>query len=116
MTELQILTKWEDMIDYGYIALRQYPKSEKHALAQETRAAMWDLGTHLLRAQAIKSARARQTELTKADTALARLRVLLRAGARLKFLPIKKYRHWSSINVELGKMLGGWMAATNNRQ
>ena len=104
------------MIDYGYVALRQYPKSERHALAQETRQAMWDLGTHLLRAQAINSPRARSTELVKADTALARLRVLLRAGARLRFLPTKKYRHWSSINVELGKMLGGWITATGKKQ
>lgn len=31
--DLKILQKTYDMIQYGYVALRQYPKSEKHTLA-----------------------------------------------------------------------------------
>lgn len=31
------------MIAYGYIALRQFPKFEKHVLAAEMRQAMWGI-------------------------------------------------------------------------
>jgi len=111
-SELHILTKWEDMVDYGYTALRHYPKSEKHALAQETRHAMWELGTMLERAHAIKNPHTRLKHLTHADYQLARLRIMLRAAHRLRFLSQRKYQNWSSINVELGKMIGGWIATT----
>ncbi len=41
--ELKVLQKTYDMIQYGYICLRQYPKSEKHTLAAETKRAMFEL-------------------------------------------------------------------------
>ena len=31
------------MIAYGYVALRQFPKSEKHVLAAEIRNSMWEI-------------------------------------------------------------------------
>ena len=112
-TEMKVIQKWEDMVDYGYAALRQYPKSEKFALAAETREAMWEVGTWLLRANALRSKSARYKNIEKADHALARLKVLTRAGHRLKFLPPKKYEYWSGLNIELGRLVGGWMVATN---
>ena len=38
--ELKILQKTYDMIQYGYTCLRQFPKSEKYALASEMKAVM----------------------------------------------------------------------------
>ena len=35
MEELKIRQKCEDMIEYGYQALRQFPKAEKFTLAAE---------------------------------------------------------------------------------
>ena len=40
MEELKILQKTYDMIQYGYTCLRQFPKSEKYALASEMKAVM----------------------------------------------------------------------------
>lgn len=37
MEDLKIKLKVENMIVYGYSALRQFPKSEKHTLAAEIR-------------------------------------------------------------------------------
>ncbi len=42
-TDLLIRQKCEEMISYGYIALRQFPKFEKHVLAAEIRHAMWGI-------------------------------------------------------------------------
>lgn len=37
MEQLTVLTKWEDLAEYAYTALKGYPKSEKHALAARDR-------------------------------------------------------------------------------
>lgn len=41
--DLQIRLKVEEMIRYGYAALRQFPKSEKHVLSAEIRQCMYRL-------------------------------------------------------------------------
>ena len=41
--DLLIRQKCEAMIAYGYVALRQFPKSEKHVLAAEIRNSMWEI-------------------------------------------------------------------------
>lgn len=41
MEDLKIRQKCEEMIAYGYVALRQFPKFERHVLAAEIREAMW---------------------------------------------------------------------------
>ena len=43
MEELRIRRKCEEMIEYGYVALRQFPKYERHVLAAEIRNSMWSL-------------------------------------------------------------------------
>ena len=114
--EMMVIQKWEDMIDYGYTALRQYPKSEKYALAAETREAMWEIGTFLVQANAMRAKGLRYRNLENADHALAKLKILVRAGHRLSFLPHQKYKHWSGLNIEVGKLVGGWMSATSKSQ
>lgn len=109
---LKILQKWEDMVEYGYTALRHYPKSEKFALAAETRTVMWEIEANLLQANGLHSKQARSRKIQDADMALSRLKVMIRAGYRLKFLAPQKYKHWSWRTTELGKMIGGWIAAT----
>ena len=41
MDDLKIRQKCEDMLVYGYTAIRQFPKAERHVLAQELRLTMW---------------------------------------------------------------------------
>ena len=41
--DLLIRQKCEEMIAYGYVALRQFPKFERHVLAAEMRTAMWEI-------------------------------------------------------------------------
>jgi len=40
MEELIVLQKTYDMLQYGYTSLRQFPKSEKYALAGEIKVVM----------------------------------------------------------------------------
>ncbi|RDY70335.1 diversity-generating retroelement protein Avd [Halobacillus trueperi] len=104
--ELAILQKAYDMIEYGYVALRQYPKSEKHTLAAETKRSMYDLMRLIIRANKRFH---KKTTFQDIDIELENLRYLIRLGNGLGFLPFKKYENWSRKLNEVGRMLGGWM-------
>ena len=108
MENLKIKQKHEDMIKYGYIALRQFPKSEKFSLAQDIKRAMFAMLESIIRANRSRDKRAALYEI---DTELEILRSEVRLAMELGFLPFAKYEVWGGHLGELGRMLGGWMKA-----
>ncbi|BES53377.1 hypothetical protein [Aeromonas phage phiWae15] len=103
---LIIEQRLRDMMQYGYIALRQFPKSERHVLGAEIRSSMLTL----LRLVITASKRYhKKTTLADLDIELAVLQNQVRLAKDLAYLPINKYQHWSGLNVEIGKMIGGWL-------
>lgn len=113
MENLTILTKWEDMTAYAYIALKNYPKSERHTLAARTIDALLNVGAAIQRAGVIGNREEKRYLLIEADRSLARFRLLVRLGVKLGFMPIKKMEILSGYVVEIGKMLGGWLRSSN---
>ena len=94
------------MIQYGYIALRQFPKTEKFTLAAEIKLSMW----RLLRLIVICNKRYyKKTTLQDLDAELDLLRSQVRISKELGFLPFKKYEVWSRHLDEIGRMIGGWL-------
>lgn len=94
------------MTQYAYICLRQFPKSEKHALAGEIKIVM----ARLLRLVIQANKRYyKKTTLQDLDVELATLRTYVRISQDLGFLPFKKYENWSKMLDEIGKMIGGWI-------
>lgn len=110
--DLMILQKVYDMIEYGYIALRQYPKSEKHTLAAETKRCMYEILKLVIRAN---KKYYKKTTLQDLDIELETLRYLVRLGNSLGFLPFKKFEVWSRQLNEIGRMLGGWIKSQQNK-
>jgi len=104
--ELKILQKTYDMIEYGYICLRQYPKSERHTLAAETKKAMFNLLESIVMAN---KKYYKKNAIQTADVNLQVLRYYIRLAKDLQFLPIKKYENWAKMTTEIGKMIGGWL-------
>ncbi|GHU95807.1 hypothetical protein FACS1894208_09310 [Clostridia bacterium] len=110
-TELSILTKTEDMAEYAYKALAQFPKSEKFALVVEIKNCINAIiGLEIT----AKKKYYKKTTLQDLDVELAKLRYFVRLSMKLGFLPIKKYEVWGDILVELGKMVGGWIRSINS--
>lgn len=109
MEPMKVYQKWEDMALYLYGATRQYPKSERFTLAADTVRATIQSGTAIARATNIPSEAGKRREIEKADNALAELKVLVRLGMKLGFLPMKKYEILSGQLTEIGKMVGGWI-------
>ena len=110
MEDLKILQKTYDMILYGNICLRQFPKAEKYALASDIKESMYALLKLIITAN---KRYYKKTTLQDLDVELDTLRTLIRlsADSEFKFLTLKKYENWSKMLVEIGKMLGGWMKA-----
>lgn len=105
MDDLLIRQKIEAMIQYGYIALRQFPKSERHVLSQEIRLAMLEL----LKLVIICNHRYyKKTTLQDLDATLDLLRSQIRLAKDLEFLPFRRYEIWSRHLDEIGRMVGGW--------
>lgn len=106
MDDLKIRLKCEDMIKYGYIALRQFPKSEKFTLSAEIKNTMW----RLLRLIITCNKRYyKKTTIQDLDGELDLLRSQVRMAQELGFLPFNKYEVWSRHLDEIGRMIGGWL-------
>jgi len=111
--ELKILQKIFDMMEYGYGALAQYPKSEKFALVADIKRSMDRMLERAIEAQ---KKYYKKTTLQELDVEIMKLKAYLRLSKNLGFLPMKKYEIWSEKVVEIGKMLGGWLKSVNQQK
>ena len=113
MEEFKIRQKTEDMIRYGYIALRQFPKTERYTLAANIRNCMHDLLRLIITAN---KRYFKKTTIQDLDIELEILRSYIRLSYTAGFLPFKKYEVWAKLINEIGCMVGGWIKSVNNKQ
>ena len=105
----KMTVKMDDLIIYGYGALKQYPKSERFVLVTMTADSMWELSALIQSAVDVPDKRRKLAYMEEADKELRKLKSLVRNAMKLKFLPFAKYEFMSGIMVELGRMIGAWM-------
>lgn len=91
---------------YGYQALKQFPKHEKHVLGAEIRTSMLQLQRLIV--TAFKRYH-KKTTLTDLDIELAILKRRVRLAKDLRYIDVKRYQLWIEYLVEIGKMVGGWI-------
>lgn len=106
--ELEIKTKIEDMIVYGNICLKEFPRHERYAMASEIRVCMYRILGICIEAN---HKRYKKTTLTELDVELDKLRSYIRLSSNddLRYLSIDKYGRWAAKVNEIGRMLGGWI-------
>jgi len=105
MNEMALDERCMSMINYGYIALRQFPKRETHVLGAEIRASM--LKTHRLIITAGKRYH-KKTTLTDLDIEVAMLQRLVRL-AKVKTFH-SKYKKWEIGEKEINQSMTSWLA------
>jgi len=110
---LKILQKIEDMMEYVYPALAQYPKSERFAMVADMKRSM---DTMLERAIEAEKKYYKKTTLQELDVEIMKMKTYVKMSYRLGFLPDKKRNVMNDYLVEIGKMLGGWIKACQNRE
>ncbi|AOY77178.1 diversity-generating retroelement protein Avd [Clostridium formicaceticum] len=106
--DLKILQKTYDMIVYGNICLKEFPKHEKHVMAANIRSSMYRLLELIVRANKKYH---KKTTLQDIDIELELLRTYIRFSTdpKVRYLTLRKYENWSKMLNEIGRMLGGWM-------
>ncbi len=97
--------KCEDMIYYGYKALRHFPKSERHTSAAEIKKCMFRIRRLIITAN---KRFYKKNTLEELDIEKTILMCHLRQAKNLGFLPYKKYEIWIKMVEEIGRMIGGW--------
>ncbi len=107
MTEnLKIKQKVEDTLQYMYIALKHFPKSERFTLCADIKQSMYKIIRLIIQANKTKN---KLPILYEIDTELDMLRMMIRLSMKLEFMSLKKYEVTIGYLSEVGKMLGGWI-------
>ena len=106
--QFQIQVKIEQMMEYGYGALQQFPKYAKHVESAEIRQTMMQMLKLAVSASVSREHRVKIQSMNELDKTIQVLFAQLRLVMRREFLPIKKYEHWSKLLTEIGCMIGGW--------
>ncbi|MCO4182693.1 diversity-generating retroelement protein Avd, partial [Proteus terrae] len=91
MTTLIIEEKCREMMMYGYQAIKQFPKHERHVLGAEIRLSMLQLQRLII--TAFKRYH-KKTTLTDLDIELAILKRRVRLAKDLRYIDIKRYEIW----------------------
>ena len=111
--DLKILQKIFDMMEYGYSAMRQFPKSEKYALATDIKRCMDNLLGYCIEAQ---KKYYKKTTLEDLDIELETLRNFIVLASDRDCVgpqyapPLSMHQRevWSRHTTEIGKMIGGY--------
>ncbi|MDD3884565.1 MAG: diversity-generating retroelement protein Avd [Gallionella sp.] len=107
-SDLLIRQKVEAMIEYAYVAMRQFPKVERHVLSAEIRQTLWGI----LRLVIVCNKKYhKKTTLQELDAEVDLLRSQVRMAMAFQYLDFSKYEHWAMLNDEIGRMVGGWIKA-----
>ena len=98
------------MIQYGYQAVKQFPRSEKYTFAAEIKETMIRLLRLIISANKKYH---KKTTARKLDTELELLTNYIRLARDLEFLSFRKYEIWSKKLDEIGKLIGGWIKSVS---
>lgn len=110
--DFKVLQKVQDMMEYAYPMLNQFPKAEKFSLAQDIRHCM----NTILELTITEDKRySKKTTLENLDIENTKLKIYIRLSFRLKYISKHTYSVWEEKVVEIGKMIGGLMKSVNGR-
>lgn len=110
MEEMKIQQKVFEMMEYAYVCLQQFPKSEKFALVVDIKRCMDVMLERIIEAN---KKYYKKTTLQELDVEVEKLKAYVRLSYNLGFLPPKKYEQWSGLVVEIGRMVGGWIKSVS---
>lgn len=113
--ELVLLVHWERVLGELLDRTQKFPKAVRFTFSTRIDNAGLDVLEALTQARYAVPARKREL-LATADSALARLRVLLRLSHDRRYLERRGFEHVVRGIDEAGRMLGGWRQQQAGRQ
>lgn len=107
------LQKIEDMMEYAYPVLQQFPKAEKYSMAADLKRCM---DIMLERCVEAEKAYYKKTTLRELDVPVAKCKTYVKMAYRLKFMSYKKFEIINDYLTQIGKMVGGWIKTMNESE
>lgn len=106
--ELIIYQKYSDLINYAYVLLIKYPKSEKSALVSEIRKNMFCTLQNILLISHNFDDNYKLKLLNELDALVGMHKFYIRFSYNQRYINSSNYMEWSRRINEIGKMIGGW--------
>ena len=110
--DFKILQKVQDLMEYAYPILNQFPKAEKFSFAQDIRHSMNEL---LELTIAEDRHYYKKTTVENMDVCNQKLKIYVRVAYNLKYIDKHRYAVWESKIVEIGKMIGGLLKSVKDK-
>ena len=110
--DFKVLQKVQDMMEYAYPQLNQFPKAEKFSLAQDIRHCM-DTILELTITEDKKYSK--RTTLENLDIENTKLKIYIRVSFNLHYISKHTYSVWEEKVVEIGKMIGGLLKSVSGK-
>ncbi len=111
-TEMPIFTRTFDLLSWLLQVSNHFPRTRRHDVTKRLLDAAFDLREYLEEAN-VRRGEARRERLTRADEALAKLRLYLRLTSRLGWLSTSQHGYAAELIAEIGRLLGGWQKASH---
>ena len=112
MKQSPIFVKSYDLMAWLIPKTLTFPKSQRGVLARKVQAELFSLYEALVDAG---MSAVPQTHLHRADASLTKLRTYLRLCRDLHLLSVRQYGYVSQQVAEVGRLLGGWLKATERK-
>lgn len=96
-----------------YPALKNYPKSEKYALAQDTKNCFLEYLTYISRADKVKSKRL--TYAQEAEGYLQKIKLNIMLAYHLEYIGNGFYKEISTELTEINKILAGYIRSASKK-
>lgn len=118
--DFRMKNKAYEIIRYGNIALKDFPKYERYTLAADIRQSMYAI---LRLVVMLENKHYKKTTLGELDTEVDVLRHLIRLAADAEMypgkkpcLPFRKYENWAKLINQLGGMIGNYEKFINDKR
>ena len=105
-----VLVLWERALGELLDRTQRFPRAVRFTFSSRIDNLGLDLLDHLVQARWASHGQ-KTVHLREADLCLARLRVLLRLSHQRRLLDTRGYEHLARELDEVGRQLGGWLAA-----
>ena len=112
-TNLEIYLRMFNLLKRIYPALKNYPKSEKYALAQDTKNCFYEYLNYISRANNVKSKRLVYSQ--EAEAYLQKIKLNIMLAYYLKYIGKGFYRDICLELTEVSKMLAGYIKSINRK-
>jgi len=109
---LALQTKFEEIMQYSHMALKQFPKNERFQLCADIKQAV-DTAMHLI--IRMQKRYAKKTTLQDIDVEIEYLRVLVRSANAYGYINTHKLQVWMKHVDEAGRICGGLIKFYNEK-